>query len=561
MKKIIFIIAIILIVLCLGVVGYFGIAYLIAPTEIVISLNNKVLDTSKIDDTLTYNEDILVSWDNTHYKVFCNDIEIVNGSSLNQNGTYNLMFKFKDTIKSFQIVINKDLTFTIQDYDGNTIHNYTTNYKPFKIISTDEIKVNNSNFDISNGIYKIGDYKITSKDFDSCIVKINGISEPNEYNFYITSNTLPTLYATLDIVSSDKQAYIWYGKENMLNNDQLKLNQNITVSEFSGNSEALIYSVLDEVKSKIKEIFESDKNAYFHLYTDDTRHWLEYPLFAELGLDSLRYDITYYSEGDKSYENDKLEYSYVNDDDYKLFLQIQSDETKLLNEVKSNKYPTTRDYLLGLLPRKLEYINDYILPSTFRNNVKYILEYPELITFKDEKINTALKNNNNIYKLTFIDGYNDLNDNQKEVFFKYINFNKEEFKDTYLNKNNNKDYLVITDDGITEKDDIETLLKKSKEKYGNDYNILFRSDTNYTDILDELDIPYLPTNLPLELITTIYEDIKLGGFETVEYMNIKKENILFLFANNKEDLKYIKNSLEEDFFKDIEFIPNIKEKK
>lgn len=560
MKKIIFIIATLLIVLCIGVLGYFGITYLLAPTDIVISLNNEVLDTTKIDDILTYNEDITISWDNTHYKVFCNDVEIINGSQLSENGTYNFEFKFKDTIKTFQILINKDLTFVIQDYDGNTIHNYTTNYKAFKIISEDDIKVNNSNFDISNGIYRIGDYKITSKEFDSCILKINGIENISEYNFYITSNTLPTLFATLNLINTDKPTYLWYGVKDLLNNEQLKLNQNITVSDFSGNPDTLISSVLDEVKTKIKEIFENDKNAYFHLYTDDTRHWLEYPLFAELGLDSLRYDITYYSQGDKSYQNDKLEYSYINDDDYKLFLQIQSEETKLLNDVKSNKYSTTRDYLLGFLPRKTEYLNDYILPSTFRNNIAYILEYPELLSFKDEKINTALQNNNNIYKLTFMDAYNNLDDNKKDVFFKYLGFNKEEFKDKYFNNNNNKDYLILTDNNSNE-DKIEDLLKKVKEKYGNDYNILFRSDAEYIEALTELNITYLPTNVPLEILLMVYDNIKFGGFENLTYMGIPKENVLFFFANKKEELAYPINTLDNEYFENIEFIPNIKENK
>lgn len=559
MKKIIFIIVTLLIVICLGVLGYFGITYLLAPSEVVISLNNEVLDTTKIDDILTYNEDIKVSWDNTHYKVFCNDTEILNGSQLTENGTYSFEFKFKDTIKTFQILINKNLTFTLKDYDGNTIHNYTTNHKPFKIISEDDIKVNNSNFDISNGIYRIGDYKITSKEFDSCIVKINGIENINEYNFYITSNTLPTLYATLSLINTDKPTYLWYGTKDLLNNEQLKLNQNITVSDFSGNPDTLIFSVLDEVKAKIKETFKNDKNAYFHLYTDDTRHWLEYPLFAELGLDSLRYDITYYSEGDKSYQSDELEYSYINDDDYKLFLQIQSEETKLLNEVKSNKYPTTRDYLLGFLPRNKEYLNDYILPSTFRNNITYILEYPEFLNFKDEKINTALKGNNNISKLTFTEGYNNLDNNQKDIFFKYLNFNKEEFRDKYFNKNNNKDYLLITDNNSSE-EELKILLTKVKEKYGNNYNILFRSDVEYIETLSKLDITYLPTNVPLEVISMVYDNIKFGGFGTSTYINIPKENILFFFANGKDELIYPLNTLDNDYFENIDFISTIKER-
>lgn len=561
MKKIIFIIVTVIIIICLGVAGFFGIRYLTAPTDITIMLNDEVLDVDKVDDILTYNEDVTISWDNEHYKVICNGIEILPGSYISENSLYTFEFKFKDVEKSFQIFLNKDLTFTLQDYDGNTIHNYTTNYKPFKIITEDEIKVNNLPFDTTNGIYKIGDYKLTSKNFDPCIIKLNGINQMSEYNFYITSGSLSTLYAGLNLVNTDRPTFVWYGESSALNNEALMQNTNITISEFAGDSDKLIYEVLDEFKSKIKQIYNEDRNAYFHLYIDDSKHWLEYPLFAELGLDDSRYDVTYYSTGSKSYDFENSKYSFTNENDYKLFLQIQKESITLLDEVKSNKYVETKDYLLGILPKKYEYLNDYILPSTFRNNVTYVLEYPELLKFKDEKITTLLANNSYIYKSSISDIYNSLTDTQKDLFLQYINFDKLDFEFSYLNKDNNKDYLIITgDDKETSKEYFEAIIKQIDKKYSTDYNILFKPalgttlNEDYTKILNDLEITVLPDTLPVEAISFMYENVKIGGFTNSLYTSIPQGQILFFIGKDKSELESPLDSLYDGLFKNIVFI-------
>lgn len=561
MKKIIFIIVTVIIIICLGVAGFFGIRYLTAPTDITIMLNDEVLDVDKVDDILTYNEDVTISWDNEHYKVICNGIEILPGSYISENSLYTFEFKFKDVEKSFQIFLNKDLTFTLQDYDGNTIHNYTTNYKPFKIITEDEIKVNNLPFDTTNGIYKIGDYKLTSKNFDPCIIKLNGINQMSEYNFYITSGSLSTLYAGLNLVNTDRPTFVWYGESSALNNEALMQNTNITISEFVGDSDKLIYEVLDEFKSKIKQIYNEDRNAYFHLYIDDSKHWLEYPLFAELGLDDSRYDVTYYSTDSKSYDFENSKYSFTNENDYKLFLQIQKESITLLDEVKSNKYVETKDYLLGILPKKYEYFNDYILPSTFRNNVTYVLEYPELLKFKDEKITTLLANNSYIYKSSISDIYNSLTDTQKDLFLQYINFDKLDFEFSYLNKDNNKDYLIITgDDKETSKEYFEAIIKQIDKKYSTDYNILFKPalgttlNEDYTKILNDLEITVLPDTLPVEAISFMYENVKIGGFTNSLYTSIPQDQILFFIGKDKSELESPLDSLYDGLFKNIVFI-------
>ncbi|MDO4283542.1 MAG: hypothetical protein Q4D02_07905 [Clostridia bacterium] len=567
MKKIIFIIVTVIIIICLGIAGYFGIKYLTAPTDITITLNDEILDVDKIDDVLTYNEDLVISWDNEHYKVNCNGIEIIPGSYIYESGTYTFHFQFKDVEKTFQVLINKDLTFTLQDYEGNTIHNYSTNYKPFMIITEDELKVNNTNFDTTSGIYKIGDYKITSKNFDPCIVKINGINQMNEYNFYLTSNTLSTLYSAFNLINTDTPTYIWYGNSSPLNNEVLSQNENITLSEYLGDSSKLITDVIPSVKAKIKEILETNKNAYFHLYTDDSMYWIEFPLFAEIGLDDTRYDITYYSTGMKSYAFDELGYSYTSEDGYKTFLQAQEDQLKLLNNIKSNKYKATNEYLLGYLPNKYEYINDYILTSTFRNNITYVLEYPELLKFKDSKITNILKENENIYQSTLTEMYNSLNDMQKQLFLQYVNFDKLELDSMYFNQDNNKDYLVIVvNDSINgdyTQEELLELLNTVKENYGNDYNLLLKSSTTLNDdntkMLNDLQIAILPSDLPLEIIMLIYDNLKIGGFPNSSFLSAPKGNTLFFFAKNKDELISPFNTLYHDLFNETTFISPRKE--
>lgn len=558
MKKLILIITIILIIIIACICGFFIIKSITAPTDITVTLNDKVLDIDKTDDILTYNEDIVISWDNTSYKVKCNGENILPGSIINQNGNYNFEFNFKDISKKFSINMNKNLTFKLVDYEGNEIHNYSTNYKPFKIITSDNIKVNNKDVDFSNGFYETGDYKLTANSFDSCIIKINGIDTINEYTYYITYNTLPTLYATLNLVNVDTPTYFWYGTSNIMNQEEIIKNTNIKVSKYSGNSDLFITDVLTEVKENIKEIFNNDRNAYFHLYTDDTNHWLEYPLFAELGFENSRYDITYYSSGDKSYSTEEM-YSYIDEDSYKAFLESQENELALLKEVRSNKYMDTRDYILGILPNKVEYLNDYILPSTFKNNITYLLEYPELFNFKDNKINTALLNNTNINKYTLAEGYDRLKATQKEQFLKYVGFDKTDFDNKYLNMSYGKGYLIILADDLSNytSKEIKNILSQVVEKYGEKYNILFKSSENYTKILNELNITAIDDSIPLELITLIYPDLKFGGNSKSLYMTLDSKNTLFFFAEEQNELVAPLNVLSDELYKDIEFISPI----
>ncbi len=545
LKKVIITILILLVVIGLCIGGYFAYSYLTAPTDLKVYLNEKEFTLGNTD-LQTYSTDLYINWDNQNFKVTCNGYEILPNTLLNESGTYQIIFAFKKVSHEINIEIDKSLTFTLQDYDGNEIHNYTTNTKPFMVISEDSsLKINNLSQDLSYGFYEAGDYKFTSKNFDTRIIKLNGIQSPNEYHFYITSAMLPTLYMALDLSKTALPSYVWYTETDLLNQEVLSQNENITLLPYIGQANKLTTDVVTQIQTTIQEILNNDSNAYFHLYTDDTFHWLEYPIFAELGLEDARYDITYYSDGYTNYIH-LNGYPYSGEDGYKQFLEVQQEQLKLLHEVRSNKYHhETNQYLLGYLPDKYDYKNEYIFPSSSRENVSYVLLYPELIQFQDTKITEVILDDHFI-KASPQDLYEELTTDQKETFLNITYFSQEEFDNTYFSEGNKTPYLIITGtSSLDENIGIETFesyIKLIYQTYKEDYQLLYQPpsfaklDKTYQEILEKYDITILPEDLPIEMIPIIYENVYFGGFSNSLYLTIPNQKVLFFFMEEDEEL-------------------------
>ena len=59
--------------------------------------------------------------------------------------------------------------------------------------------------------------------------------------------------------------------------------------------------VLPELKNYIQQVLQEDENAYFKLYTEEDRFYLELELFGKLGLDDNRYEMNMYTDGTLGY--------------------------------------------------------------------------------------------------------------------------------------------------------------------------------------------------------------------------------------------------------------------
>ena len=205
---------------------------------------------------------------------------------------------------------------------------------------------------------------------------------------------------------------------------------------------------------------------------------------------------------------------------------------------------------------------NYVLLAPLRDNVEYYLQYPELIKFKDKKVKQKMKKAN-YKKLNVTEKFNELTDGEKEIFFKIIGFNKKEFDEKYFNSDNKK-YLIITGTkpfyGKYDKNKFIELMNEVVKEYGEDYKLLYKPHPSalptpeQEKILKEFDITILPGQIPMEAISFVYSDLKLGGYPSSLYMNVDSNATLFFFEDSADDLVSPLNLLYDDLFSDAKIM-------
>ena len=196
---------------------------------------------------------------------------------------------------------------------GTEIENYNKNKMAFMIEKNNEsamITVNGEEYQEGKRFYRPGTYEIEVVDGakkEKSIVKINQISrkKESEYGIYVTTETLQALFVNLQVVQNkDQKGYFWTARTSTINMDVLSKNlPNLQISEHCGTitENEYIKEVLPEVKAYIQKVLQEDENAYFCLYTDDVRFYLESELFGKVGLDDSRFCVTLYTNGTLSY--------------------------------------------------------------------------------------------------------------------------------------------------------------------------------------------------------------------------------------------------------------------
>lgn len=391
----------------------------------------------------------------------------------------------------------------------------------------------------------------------------------NEYNIYVVNGTLPTLLISMDLAkNNDVSSFIWYGREATLDRNEIVNNvSDVVLSECIGNYECLFLGLSDEISQYVEDVLKKDSNAHFNFIIDEYRNWLEFPVFLEHGLSDEQYSVRYYSDGTLSYVS---EYDILKEDSYDLFLDEKNSYFKLLESVRDGKYKCKEkcDYLInsnigtteGLMD--YEYDANYILLATLRDNVEYYLQYPELIKFNDDNVNTVMSKAN-IKKLNVKDKFKELSDEEKDIFFKLVKFDKQSFDENYFNSDDDK-YLIVTGSrpfyGKYDKTKFMNFINEIVSKYGTEYKILYKPHPSalpnsfQTGFLNSKNIEILPGQMPMEVISFVYNDLKLGGFPSSLYMNVDAKNVLFFFEDNVESLVSPLDELYNDLFYDAEIM-------
>lgn len=477
--------------------------------------------------------------------------------------------------------VEKFSTIKILDSYGKEINDFRNNKMPFIIQKQENqiVKVNGKIYEDNERFYESGKYRVevfqnSKKEY--AIVNINSIerSSEHEYNIYISESTLPTFMAMLDIATKGNvQGFLWTQRISSLDTESLKNNtNNLIISEYAGATSDLDVKekVVPEVKQYIKTILEKDENAYFNLYVDDFRFYLDVELFGKIGLGDNRYSYYLYSDGTSSYVkrfhrgNVFLfrEYRIRENNAYQVFKDEKLAYNDLIGKIRANKYKYNDmpgSYMVEKNGGSYNY--DYMLLSTLRHNVKYLLQYPQMIDFKDEQVAREMEKAN-LEKIDLKAQYQKLSQDQKEKFLASIKLDKETLDKEYFVDENAK-YLVITGTkpyyGDYSKEEFEEIIKKVAEKYGSEYILLYKPHPNALPdeiqqaFLQTMQIKILPGRIPMEAIMFVYPNLKLGGFASSLYMSAEENQTEFFFANQKEDLVAPLNELYESLFSNAKF--------
>lgn len=391
--------------------------------------------------------------------------------------------------------------------------------------------------------------------------------ENHNYNIYMSAVTLPSFFSLMDIEKNEQTpAFCYIAKTDMINKDEiLKKHPNFVMSENCGKKDEsdFLTLVIPEAQQYVKDTIMKDSEAHFCLYIDEYRFYAEFPLFAELGLTDDQYDVKLYSDGTLSYAKD---YEITEENVYDKYLEETKKYNEYLEKARNGEYLNKKqgvaEYLKDNQQYYLSYNYDYIFISSLRKNITYYLQYPELIEFKDEKIADIMKNSN-MKKIEAQYEYEQLNDEEKVNFIKYVNIDKALMDNKYFNAENGK-YLIITGTrpffGNGSEEGFKNTIREICNKYQNEYEILYKPhpsalpDENQEKILEENNIKILPGKIPMEAISFIYPELKLGGYASSLYMSVDKGKTLFFFAKDKNDLVEPLNKLYDSLFSDAEFM-------
>lgn len=473
------------------------------------------------------------------------------------------------------ICIMQNTEIKIIDSLGKEIENVEENKMPFTIEKQNKnqkITVNGEEYEEGKRIYKVGEYEISISNGNKNtkkIVKINEIQKKpeNEYNIYVMSETLQTLFTNLKMAGDNNQkGFFWTARTSTVDMEKLQNNfKNLKLSINNGEQEGDDFEtkLVEELKEYVKGVLEKDANAYFHLYTQEESFYLELELFGKIGLDDSRYDVSIYSNGTLSYVR---KYEITQSGKYERFIEEKNNYEEIVKKIRENtlsynEFPGS--YLVDDKSTlfKNEYNYDYMLISTLRNNVKYLLQYPELFEFKDEKVENEMEKAN-IEKIVAQEEYNKLNDEEKEIFFEDISLDKEELDKNYFIEEDGK-YLVITGTNPFyekyDKEEFEDIIRRVYNDYKDEYRILYKPHPNaipneeQRDFLEKIGIKILPGEIPMEAIMFIYPNLKIGGFASSLYMSLDKGKAEFFFANNSTELVEPLNELYNKLFSSAKF--------
>lgn len=386
----------------------------------------------------------------------------------------------------------------------------------------------------------------------------------NVYNLYWVSATLPVLYCALDMVSNDYKSILVFTRSDTLNIDELSDERFLYKANGAWDNE------MREAWKIVGRISNDDMYSYFRLFIVDVYSPSELFSMVRYNIPTERYEVKLLSDGSYTYNT---AFPYRSDNTFELW----QNNKKLYNDAfdKALRCDFGEKDQWGLDTIK---VGDTVVGSTFtdavfdemaiiaaqRPNVELWCAYPETLKSADIKVQAEI-DKAHLEKIQPEKIYGTLSDEQREKFLKICNLDKTTFDKEYFSEDGK--YLIITGtspvSGSLGESEFITVLDSIRAQYP-DYNILFKphpvavpSETYYADVFDyfkENSIKILPGRLPMEVLSWVYNDVHLGGFDSSLFMSVPQGNVDFFIAESKDKLSALsKQMYEAGAFGDAKF--------
>ena len=443
-----------------------------------------------------------------------------------------------------------------EDNDGNA---RDIDLSSVKVVAPAEVTVEDGKVKFDS----CGDYNFTYyvKDASNNETIVNRkVEVRNIYNCYWVNATIPVLYCALDMVSNNYKSMLVFTRGDTLNIDEL-------------DDDRFIHKVngadvmdLEDSKKYVSRIAALDEYSYFRAFICDAFNQIELFSFVQYGIPTTRYEVKLVSDGSWTYNS---AFPYRADGSWETWetnskiyagLRKNAELGKYLDDGTYGGRPMYKLSYGGMEPASRYYIdaqlNQMTIMAAQRDNIEMWSAYPETLKSADAKVQAEI-DKAHMPKMSPEVMYANLTDAQKEYFLKICNLDKGEFDEKYFNQEG--EYLIITGTnpftGSFTDAEFAGVLKKIIADYRG-YNILYKPHPSAmapTDAMPETDavlndnnIQLLPGRLPMEVITWVYSDVKLGGFDSSLFMAVPQGNTEFFIANGADSLSALSKQLYND---------------
>ena len=354
-------------------------------------------------------------------------------------------------------------------------------------------------------------------------------TESDEYAFYITFGTMPTLYAGLYLLEDGNEIPSFVFFERTQTFDTSHYPDYARISPYMGGDVDVQARMRDWMKANIRTINEKNPDARFKLYVDDLRGGpISHDWFVAQGIDRSRLEVHMLSDGTGTYN----EFHSV----FGANGTGRENWEKYVAEINSLAWNSDGSDLLGTRAHPdFDQHWHWCYPLATLPGFDLTLHYDNLFETEDPYVREQISKMN-LKGDNVVEMLKRLPPEKQEIMYRMIPYDRQVFED--LMDASPKPNLIINGTS-NQPENQKQYVGEVYEKYKDSYDIFFEPHPNDESYLDyETLFPGLK-NIPktsFEFVLMFISDKidAIGGFPSSIYLTVPVEKVKFMFAAGPE---------------------------